>query len=67
MKKLEKREVMVTYCDRCKKELKGNYSSVNYDGKEKMDFCSTYTSKINKTCLDYHNEEMTDKNETLGL
>ena len=58
MKKLEKREVMITYCDKCSKELKGNYASVEYKGKERMDFCSTYNSKIDKTCLDYHNEEM---------
>lgn len=57
MKKIEQRKVTIIYCDRCGTELKGNHASIEYDGKERMDFCSTYTSKIDKTCLDEHKQE----------
>lgn len=66
MERLEIRERKIIYCDLCNKELTGNYTSVYYDGKERMDFCSTYHSATDKRCLDYHNEEMLkiyEKNE----
>jgi len=63
MKKKEMREVTITYCDYCGKELRGNHSSIEYTDGRKLDFCSTYTSKITKTCLDKHREAELKENK----
>jgi len=62
MKKIEKRDIMITYCDMCGKEINPPYTSVQYENEMRMDFCSTYTPKINKTCYDKHKEELLNHN-----
>jgi hypothetical protein len=54
MKKKELKEVMVVYCDLCKKELKNNYSSIECKDGNILDFCNNYTNKITKTCFDIY-------------
>ena len=61
MKKIEMREMTITYCDYCGTELKGNHSSIEYKDGRKLDLCSEYTDKIDKTCLDKHKEEELNK------
>ena len=54
MKKIEMRKTTIIYCDECGTELTGNFRSVDYEGKERMDFCDNRTAKIKKTCFDKH-------------
>jgi ribosomal protein L24E len=56
MKKKETREVIVTYCDYCGKELKYGHASILYTDGKVLDFCNEYTNEINKTCLDKYKE-----------
>jgi len=57
MKKKELKVVIVAYCDYCKKELKGGYSSIEYKDGKVLDFCNEHTDKIDKTCLDKYKEK----------
>jgi hypothetical protein len=56
MKRKEIKEVTVTYCDYCGKELKYNHSSIKLKNDIVLDFCNEYTEHINKTCLDKYKE-----------
>lgn len=61
MKVIETRQVSVTYCDYCNKELKGNFTSIAYESnglKIMKDFCDEIIED-NKSCLDKHKEENT--------
>lgn len=57
MKKLEKREVMITCCDYCSKEMTPPYSSIEFKSGLKVDLCSSFISKDIKTCKDKYLEE----------
>ena len=58
MRKEEMRKVIATYCDYCGAELtKTNHSSIKFESGVEMDFCSTYTDEIEKTCLDKYKEK----------
>ena len=61
MKRLENRKRMITYCDRCGKELECPYTILTFPDKSELHLCSTYTSKISKTCYDKYQEEQYDK------
>lgn len=56
MNKKEIREVTVTYCDYCKKEIEPPYHSIEYKDGRKLDFCSDYIEN-GKNCLQKHQEE----------
>jgi len=58
MKKKEIREVTITYCDYCGKVITGNHSSITFKNGKILDFCSTYTKDIDKTCLDKYKENV---------
>lgn len=57
MKQKETREVIVTYCDYCGKELKYGHASIKYKDGKVLDFCNEYTNKINETCLDKYKKQ----------
>jgi len=59
MKKTETIDVVIFYCDYCKKKITdGSYSSVRYkDDRKEEHFHSVYTPGTEKTCLDRRNEE----------
>ena len=56
MQKKEMREVTVTYCDYCGKEITPPYSVIEYKDGEKVDLCSDY-NEGKKTCMDKYKEE----------
>lgn len=56
MKRKEIKEVIVTYCDYCGKELKYAHSSIKLKNGNVFDFCNEYTHEISKTCLDKYKE-----------
>ena len=56
MKKKEMREVIITYCDYCGKEIIPPYSSIEYKDGRKFDLCSDYIEN-GKNCLQKHKEE----------
>ena len=60
MRRLEKREIMATYCDWCNKDLTktSGYVILCQGDKEDKHLCNTYNSKIEKTCYDKHNESL---------
>lgn len=52
------REVVVTYCDYCGKEIKDHsWSGKEYADGRKLDFHSVYIDENHKTCLQKHEEE----------
>ena len=57
MKRLENRQRMITYCDWCGKELECPYTILTFPDGTEQHFCSTYTSKIKKTCYDKYQKK----------
>jgi len=57
MKRIEKREKIITYCDWCGKELEGSFAIILFPDGSKKHFCSTYTPRIDETCYDKYQEE----------
>lgn len=62
MKKIEKREVTVYYCDYCGKELGGNFGSIENSG-EKKDFCTTPKIGEGFSCFEKYKNEINGKNK----
>ena len=50
MKNTELRKIVITYCDICAKEIKGNYTSITKKDDTVLDFCSD-------KCLDKYKKE----------
>jgi len=44
MKKKEMREVTITYCDYCGKEIQPPYSSIKLKNGKEVDLCSQYNN-----------------------
>ena len=56
------REVTVTYCDYCGKEITPPYSSVEYKDGRKLDLCSEYIEN-GRNCLQKHKDFEFRQNE----
>ena len=56
MRKKEMREITITYCDYCKKEIHPPYSVIGLMGGSSVDLCSDY-KEGEKTCFDKYKEE----------
>lgn len=56
MKKKEMREVIVTYCDYCGKEIRPPYSSIEYQNGKVVDLCSDYIED-EKSCFDKYKDK----------
>ena len=61
MKKIETRNVIVTYCDYCGKELPYGYASIQYEDGTLLDFCDQHTTEISQTCFEKRKQEDRDR------
>jgi len=58
MKKMEFREIAITYCDYCGEEIKGNYHSLKYKGSDVvLDFCYNLKPNEETNCIQKHEYE----------
>ena len=60
MKKKEMREVTITYCDYCHKEITPPYSSIEYKDGRKVDLCSDF-KEGEKNCKEKYLEVETGR------
>lgn len=63
MNKKEMREVTITYCDYCGKELTPPYACIEYMDGRKVDLCSDY-KEGKQTCLVKFKNEATRDNSS---
>lgn len=62
MKKKEIREVTITYCDYCNKEITPPYATVEYKDGRILDLCSNYVEN-GRNCLQKHKNFEIKQNE----
>ncbi len=58
MNKKEMREVTITYCDYCGKEITPPYTTMEFKDGRKVDLCSDYIGG-EKTCFEKYSEAST--------
>ncbi len=56
------REVTITYCDYCNKEITTPYATVEYEDGRKLDLCSDYVEN-GRSCLQKHKDFEMRQNE----
>jgi hypothetical protein len=61
MEKKEMREVTVTYCDYCGKEINPPFSCIEHKDGRKVDLCSDY-KEGEKTCFEKYKEGLNKTN-----
>ena len=62
MKKKEMRQVTITYCDYCNKEITPPYATVEYKDGSKLDLCSDYVEN-GRNCSQKHKDFEMRQNE----